>query len=84
MYYREDKIEECLQRFILELVEYDMAVKRYFLPILADKKEAKTEKLDKIVQNISSFNIEFRNLNNFDNETLYLEPYSKDNLMNSM
>ena len=35
-YYREDKIEECLQRFILELVEYDMAVKKYFLPILAD------------------------------------------------
>ena len=45
-YYREDKIEECLQRFILELVEYDMAVKKYFLPILADKKETKTEKLD--------------------------------------
>lgn len=44
-YYREDKIEECLQRFILELVEYDMAVKKYFLPILADKKETKTEKL---------------------------------------
>ncbi|MCI9366178.1 MAG: hypothetical protein HFJ54_06550, partial [Clostridia bacterium] len=36
IYYREDKIEECLQRFILELVEYDMAVKKYFLPILAD------------------------------------------------
>ena len=45
-YYREDNIEECLQRFILELVEYDMAVKKYFLPILADKKETKTEKLD--------------------------------------
>ena len=37
IYYREDKIEECLQRFILELVEYDMSVKKYFLPILADK-----------------------------------------------
>ena len=40
------------------------------------------EKLDKIVQNISSFNMEFRNLNNFDNETLYIDPYNKDNLMN--
>ncbi len=39
------------------------------------------EKLNKIVKNISSFNIEFRNLNNFDNETLYIEPYNKDNLM---
>ncbi|MCI8273457.1 MAG: 2'-5' RNA ligase family protein [Clostridia bacterium] len=40
------------------------------------------EKLDKIVQKISSFNIEFRNLNNFDNETLYIEPYNKNNLIN--
>lgn len=39
------------------------------------------EELDKIVKNISSFNIEFRNLNNFDNETLYIEPYNKDNLI---
>ena len=51
-YYREDKIEECLQRFILELVEYDMAVKKYFLPILADKKETKTEKLDQEIDTL--------------------------------
>ena len=51
-YYREDKIEECLQRFILELVEYDMAVKKYFLPILADKKETKTEKLDREIDTL--------------------------------
>lgn len=51
-YYREDKIEECLQKFILELVEYDMAVKKYFLPILADKKETKTEKLDQEINTL--------------------------------
>ena len=51
-YYREDKIEECLQRFILELVEYDMAVKKYFLPILADKKETKTEKLEQEIDTL--------------------------------
>lgn len=51
-YYREDKIEECLQKFILELVEYDMAVKKYFLPILADKKETKTEKLDQEIDTL--------------------------------
>jgi len=51
-YYREDKIEECLQRFILELVEYDMAVKKYFLPILADKRETKTEKLDQEIDTL--------------------------------
>ena len=47
IYYREDKIEECLEDFILDLVEYDMSVKKYFFPILADKKETNTEKLDK-------------------------------------
>ncbi len=52
IYYREDKIEECLQRFILELIEYDMAVKKYFLPILADKKETKTEKLDQEIDTL--------------------------------
>lgn len=51
-YYREDKIEECLQRFILELVEYDMSVKKYFLPILADNKETKTEKLDQEIDKL--------------------------------
>lgn len=52
IYYREDKIEKCLQRFILELIEYDMAVKKYFLPILADKKETKTEKLDQEIDTL--------------------------------
>lgn len=47
IYYREDKIKECLEDFILDLVEYDMAVKKYFFPILADKKETNTEKIDK-------------------------------------
>ena len=31
LYYREDLIEECLEHFILDLVEYDMSVKKYFL-----------------------------------------------------
>ena len=39
--YREDKIEECLMQFIYDLVEYDMAVKKYFLPILADHNSTK-------------------------------------------
>ena len=52
IYYREDKIEECIQRFILELVEYDMSVKKYFLPILADKKETKTDKLEQEIDTL--------------------------------
>ncbi len=52
IYYREDKIEECLEDFILDLVEYDMSVKKYFFPILADKKETNTEKLDKEIDTL--------------------------------
>ena len=52
IYYREDKIEECLEDFILDLVEYDMAVKKYFFPILADKKETNTVKLDKEIDTL--------------------------------
>lgn len=44
--YREDKIEEVLKSFIYDLLEYDMAVKKYFLPILADKKRTNTDKID--------------------------------------
>ena len=52
LYYREDKIEECLERFILDLVEYDMAVKKYFFPILADKKETNTNQFDKEIETL--------------------------------
>jgi len=52
IYYREDKVEQCLEEFILDLVEYDMAVKKYFLPVLADKKETDTEKFDKEIQTL--------------------------------
>jgi len=45
--YREDLIEQKLKTFIYDLLEYDMAVKKYFLPILADKKVNNTEKIDK-------------------------------------
>ena len=52
LYYREDLVEECLENFILDLVGYDMIVKKYFLHILADKKETKTEKYDKEIENL--------------------------------
>ena len=50
--YREDKIEECLMQFIYDLVEYDMAVKKYFLPILADHKPTKTDDIDKDIRGL--------------------------------
>lgn len=39
------------------------------------------DKLDVIIEKINTFNIEFKNLNTCNNETLYIEPYNKENLM---
>ena len=47
LYFREDLIEKDLMPFIMNLVEYDMTVKKYFFPVLADKKVKDTSKLDK-------------------------------------
>lgn len=38
-------------------------------------------KLDVIVEKIRTFNVEFKNLNTCNNETLYIEPYNKEILM---
>lgn len=61
--------------------------KRNWLPhITIDLYNCKNEKefidkLDVIVEKISAFNIEFKNLNTCNNETLYIEPYNKEILM---
>ena len=39
LYYREDLIEDCLIENILQLVEYDFHVQKYFYPLLAEKKD---------------------------------------------
>ena len=50
--YREDKIEELLTNFIYDMVEYDMAVKKYFLPVLAEHKPTKTDDIDKEIKSL--------------------------------
>lgn len=50
--YREDRIEELLSHFIYDMVEYDMAVKKYFLPVLADHKPTKTNDIDKEINSL--------------------------------
>ena len=39
---------------IMNLIEYDMIVKKYFFPVLADKKEWNTVKLDKEIASLQS------------------------------
>ena len=54
IYYREDKVEEMVMPIILDLIEYDMTVKNYFYPVLADKKEKDTKKLDKEISSLQN------------------------------
>lgn len=46
-----------------------------------ENQEEFINKLDKIVGNIERFRIECRNLNNFEEKTLYIEPYTKEILL---
>ena len=54
IYLREDLIENLVMPFIMDLIEYDMTVKKYFYPVLADKKERNTAKLDKEISSLQS------------------------------
>ena len=53
-YLREDLVEDSVMFLIMNLIEYDMTVKKYFFPVLADKKERNTAKLDKEIANLQS------------------------------
>lgn len=52
IYLREDLIEEQVMPMIMDLIEYDMTVKKYFYPVLADKKEKNTDKLNKEINTL--------------------------------
>jgi len=52
LYYNEDEIENCLIDYILDLVEYDYHVKKYFYPILAEKKDDESKKIDEEIKKL--------------------------------
>ena len=54
LYIREDLVEQEIMPLIMSLIEYDMTVKKYFYPVLADKKENDTSKLDKEISSLQS------------------------------
>jgi site-specific DNA recombinase len=50
---REDLVETKLTDFIFDLIEYDEAVKEFFLPLLADKKDSNSvETIDKEINDL--------------------------------
>lgn len=52
LYYNEDEIEDCLIDYILDLVEYDFHVNKYFYPLLAEKKDDETKEIEKEIKKL--------------------------------
>ncbi len=52
LYYREDLIEDCLIEYILELVEYDFQVNKYFYPLFAEKTDNESKKIEKEINDL--------------------------------
>lgn len=52
LYYNEDEIEDCLIDYILDLVEYDFHVNKYFYPLLAEKKDNETKEIEKEIKKL--------------------------------
>ena len=52
LYYNEAEIEDCLIDYILDLVEYDFHVKKYFYPLLAEKKDDETKEIEKEIKKL--------------------------------
>ena len=50
LYYNESEIENCLIDYILDLVEYDYHINKYFYPILAEKKNDETKKIEQEIK----------------------------------
>lgn len=52
LYYNEAEIEDCLIDYILDLVEYDFYVSKYFYSLLAEKKDDETKKIEKEIRKL--------------------------------
>lgn len=52
LYYNEDEIEDCLIDYILDLVEYDFNVKKYFYPLLAEKKDNEAKQIEEEIKKL--------------------------------
>lgn len=51
--FNESHVEQLLENFIYDLLEYDMAVKKFFLPVLEDKNNnINTKEIDKEIQEL--------------------------------
>ena len=60
--FNEDHVECLLRDFIYDLLEYDMAVKNFFLPVLGDKTNIDTTSIDKEIRDLEKQRNRIKNL----------------------
>ena len=66
LYYNEDEIEDCLIDYILDLVEYDFNVKKYFYPLLAEKKDDESKEIEEEIKKLEIEAIKGKKKNNME------------------
>ena len=76
LYYNEDEIEDCLIDYILDLVEYDFHVKKYFYPILAEKKDDESKKIEEEMKKLEQQKDRLKKA--YMNGILEMEDFSED------
>ena len=82
LYYREDLIEDCLIDYLLELVEYDYNVKKYFYPIFDEKKNYETNQIQEEINKLKAQKDRLKKA--YMNGILEMEDFSADyNLIES-
>jgi len=76
LYYNEAEIEDCLIDYILDLVEYDFHVNKYFYPLLAEKKDTETKEIEKEIKKLKEQ--KERLMKVYVNGILHEEDFAKD------
>ncbi len=76
LYYNEAEIEDCLIDYILDLVEYDFHVNKYFYPLLAEKKDNETKQIEEEIKKLEQSKARLMRV--FENGIIKEEDFSKD------
>ena len=76
LYYNEAEIEDCLIDYILDLVEYDFHVNKYFYPLLAEKKDNETKQIEEEIKKLEQS--KERLMRVFENGIIKEEDFAKD------
>ena len=75
-YYNEDEIEDCLIDYILDLVEYDFHVNKYYYPLLAEKKDNESKEIEKEMKKLQQQKARLKKA--YMNGILEMEDFSED------